>query len=391
MNLVCYYYYGGGNLDFNFPYESGIPCSNCDGDRTTLCDNTYAPALCAGGVDSFFYVDGTTSVDTCDNGLGLGLPNCVIDTTTTTEPTTSSPTTAAPTTSVPTTSTPTTSVPTTSTPTTSEPTTSNPTTSAPTTSEPTTDDPTTNPTTNEPTTFAPTTDNPTPMPTTAEPTTSTPTTSSPTTSAPTTAVPTTSNPTTSTPTTSVPTTSSPTTSTPTTSNPTTATPTTADPTTSEPTTSEPTTAEPTIPATTLDISTTEEGEQCPLLDLKILLFYAFNYDYVQRKCDICLYEEERGNRGHRKRGKSRKKRGCERIEDFLNGIVDDYSKCMLNVCDYHCTVDKLQLSANAGDEDHCGCNIFECHPYAGNGNMSRSYQAFMVVFYAMILSLFAYN
>ena len=117
MNLVCYYY-PAGNIELEYPYEAGIPCTNCDGDRTTLCDDAYAYALCAGGVDSSFNIDGTIDVDTCDNGLGQELPNCSVPetassttsdptapttTTTTSEPTTSSPITSAPTTSAPTT------------------------------------------------------------------------------------------------------------------------------------------------------------------------------------------------------------------------------------------------------------------------------------------------
>ena len=135
----------------------------------------------------------------------------------------------------------------------------------------------------------------------------------------------------------------------------------------------------------MDISTTEEGQQCPLLDLKILLFYVFRYDYVQRKCDICLYEEERGNRAYGGRNRKRKERGCERIEDFLNGIVDDYSNCVLSVCDYHCTIDKLKLSPNAGDEDQCGCEIFECNVYAGNANRYRVYQGSIAMFIVNII------
>ena len=115
-------------------------------------------------------------------------------------------------------------------------------------------------------------------------------------------------------------------------------------------------------------STKELGKECLGLDLAITLFYFFEYDRIQKKCDICLYQE-RGQRAQRT---------CERIADFVGGIVDDYSKCMLNICGYECAIDQLQLSPKFIDSDEsCGCNVLECGPQAASAN---KYHALTMIF-----------
>ena len=111
---------------------------------------------------------------------------------------------------------------------------------------------------------------------------------------------------------------------------------------------------------TMNVSTTAkfDDEQCIVSDIVFEVFFSF--DRIKRKCDICLYEEYKRRRQDRR---------CEIIEDLIDGFVNDYGECMLNVCDYNCTVGTLQLNPKftAGEEEcRRGCNMFECGPQAAN-------------------------
>ena len=107
------------------------------------------------------------------------------------------------------------------------------------------------------------------------------------------------------------------------------------------------------------ISTIAEFDDGQCLVSDLVFEYFFNFNGIQRKCDICIYEDKT----------RRQERRCEMIENLIEGFVNDYGECMLNVCDYDCTADELQLNPkfNAGKEScRRGCNIFECGPQAAN-------------------------
>ena len=129
--------------------------------------------------------------------------------------------------------------------------------------------------------------------------------------------------------------------------------------------------------------TEEQGEQCPGLDFNIWFTYWFQFNAVQRTCDICLDDNLGQGRGGR-----RNQRDCERVSDFLVGVQDDFSNCMLNVCRYDCTVDKLVLSPNAGDEFFCGCEIFECRTFAAAANDYKKYNALVIIALFALINLF---
>ena len=123
---------------------------------------------------------------------------------------------------------------------------------------------------------------------------------------------------------------------------------------------------------TMETSTTTDfdDEQCFVSDTIFAVFFSF--DQIKRKCDICLYEEAKTRRQDRR---------CEIIEDLIDGFVNDYGECMLNVCDYNCTVGELQLNPKfTAGEDECrrGCNMFECGPQAANA-YRYSINALMIV------------
>ena len=123
-------------------------------------------------------------------------------------------------------------------------------------------------------------------------------------------------------------------------------------------------------------STTEEGQECPGLEVAMALYYFFRYDQIQRKCDICLYEDK---------GK-RQERICEKIEDLIEGVVNNYSECMLNVCDYDCTIDELQVNPKfTAGEDSCGCNTLECGPQADSANR---YNGWIMMVGVIIVTMF---
>ena len=123
---------------------------------------------------------------------------------------------------------------------------------------------------------------------------------------------------------------------------------------------ETTTATATTPPTTITIepiTTEEEDEECPGLDLAITYLYIFEYNKVQKACDICLYEK----------GGKRSQRRCERIESFIDGVMDYYGECLLNVCDYSCTFGELVAVDQNDASEICGCETFIC-PLASNAN-----------------------
>lgn len=129
-------------------------------------------------------------------------------------------------------------------------------------------------------------------------------------------------------------------------------------------------------SSTMDMSTStteEEDNECPRLDK--ILYYVFEWNLAQRACDICLYEG-RGNK---------KQRTCERIASFIgNVVVNYYGECMLNVCDYPCTLDQLIVVAQDDDEE-CGCDTFTC---SFSSNANNVYNKVLILIFCTILSFF---
>eukprot|EP00486_Rosalina_sp_Unknown_P000472 CAMPEP_0201565154 /NCGR_PEP_ID=MMETSP0190_2-20130828/4046_1 /ASSEMBLY_ACC=CAM_ASM_000263 /TAXON_ID=37353 /ORGANISM="Rosalina sp." /LENGTH=525 /DNA_ID=CAMNT_0047982299 /DNA_START=52 /DNA_END=1629 /DNA_ORIENTATION=- len=116
-----------------------------------------------------------------------------------------------------------------------------------------------------------------------------------------------------------------------------------------------------------DISTTDEEDgECPS-DTAVALYFLWYWNPIQRACDVCLSET---------RGTARSERRCDRIENILDGIVDEFSTCVLGICDYGCAVGDLVVSSTAGDQEYCGCDTFECGTL---GSDVSSYGLMMVI------------
>ena len=107
--------------------------------------------------------------------------------------------------------------------------------------------------------------------------------------------------------------------------------------------------------------------QCSGLDAEDLLFYVFRK--IQGYCNICLSQEEtKASQGN-----------CDRVENILDNVVDDFSTCVLNICAYDCPIGGLIVSTDVDDE-YCGCNVLECDLETDGVNQSQLMIVMVVLF-----------
>ena len=96
------------------------------------------------------------------------------------------------------------------------------------------------------------------------------------------------------------------------------------------------------------MTTEEDGTECSGLDSAIAYLYEFEYNHTQETCNLCLHQK--GKRAERE---------CEKMGNIIDGVVDEFSVCLLSVCDYGCTVGELIHVSRSDTIELCGCDSFE--------------------------------